>query len=246
MTAPLLEISGLHKAFGGLQVTRNVSLSLRPGERVGLIGPNGAGKSTLMAQIAGQLVPDAGRVWLDGADVTDWPPHRRARSGLARTFQISSVFRSMSALENVQLAFAARAGRASPWRPFADAVARGPARAELHRLRFTAAEEAHAASLDYGAVRQIELAMGLATSPKMLLLDEPLAGLSPAEAEQAVSVLAGLRGRFGMLLIEHDMDAVFSIADRVSVLVSGAVVATGTPAQIRADALVRQAYLGDA
>jgi branched-chain amino acid transport system ATP-binding protein len=242
--AAALRLDGLSKRFGALEVTRAVSLDVRAGEIHALIGPNGAGKSTLMAQIAGQLAPDAGRVWLEGVDVTDWPPQRRARHGLARTFQVSSVFRSMSAKQNVALALGARGGRASVWRPFSGAVDNGAAQAQLDRLRF-AAGTARAALLDYGAVRQIELAMGLAMQPKVLLLDEPLAGLSPVEAEQAVAVLASLRDQFGILLIEHDMEAVFSIADRVSVLVSGAVVATGTPAQIRSDALVRQAYLGD-
>jgi len=239
-----LRLDGLSKRFGALEVTRAVSIDVRAGEIHALIGPNGAGKSTLMAQIAGQLKPDAGRVWLGDVDVTGWSPHRRARHGLARTFQISSVFRSMSAQDNVALALNARNGRASLWRRFDDAVADGAAQAQLDRLQF-AAGGGPAAVLDYGAVRQIELAMGLAMSPKVLLLDEPLAGLSPAEAKQAIGVLAGLRGRFGMLLIEHDMEAVFSIADRVSVLVAGAVIATGTPAQIRVDAGVRQAYLGD-
>ena len=241
----VLRLDGLSKHFGALAVTREVTLAVRGGEIHALIGPNGAGKSTLMAQIAGQLRPDAGRVWLGDEDVTTWSPQRRARAGLARTFQISSVFRSMTARENVALALGAQAGRASWWTPFSAAVDAEPPEAELDRLGFTGGD-APASQLDYGAVRQIELAMGLAMAPKVLLLDEPLAGLSPAEARQAVAVLQGLRGRYPMLLIEHDMDAVFTIADRISVLVSGAVIATGTPEQIRQDAQVRDAYLGQA
>ncbi|UUX95280.1 ABC transporter ATP-binding protein [Aquabacterium sp. J223] len=239
-----LRLQGLSKRFGALQVTRDVSLDVRADEIHALIGPNGAGKSTLMAQIAGQLAPDGGRVWLQGVDVTRWTPHRRARHGLARTFQISSVFRSMSAQENVALAQRARRGQASAWRRFAASLA-GGASSVLSQMHFAADPTARAATLDYGAVRQIELAMGLATAPKVLLLDEPLAGLSAAEAEQAVGLLASLRGRFGMLLIEHDINAVFSIADRITVLVAGAVIATGTPDQIRADEGVRRAYLGE-
>jgi len=198
-----------------------------------------------MAQIAGQLQPDSGQIWLDGTNVTRWSAHKRARQGLARTFQISSVFRSLSARENVALALGARTPRASPWQSFSTSLARQNACEPLQRLQFAANPTCPAALLDYGAVRQIELAMGLATSPKVLLLDEPLAGLAPAQATQAVALLASLRGQFAMLLIEHDMNAVFTIADRITVLANGAVLASGTPDQIRADAQVRTAYLGE-
>jgi len=241
---PALRLENLSKRFGALEVTRSVSLDVYAGEIHALIGPNGAGKTTLMAQIAGQLQPDSGSVWLDGADVTQWPAYRRARQGLARTFQISSVFRSLSARENVALAGAARRGKASPWRPFARSVANETTAKALQRLQFDANADSRAGLLDYGAMRQLELAMGLASSPKVLLLDEPLAGLGPAQAEQAVALLSSLRGQFAMLLIEHDVQAVFAMADRITVLVNGAVLASGTPAQIRSDAQVRSAYLG--
>lgn len=241
---PALRLESLVKRFGALEVTRGVSLEVATGEIHALIGPNGAGKSTLMAQIAGQLRPDGGRVLLGGEDVTRWTPERRARHGLGRTFQISSVFRSMSAADNVALALNAKAGRASPLRRFAAGATHAAARSELARLRFDA-EEGEAGSLAYGSIRQVELAMGFATQSAVLLLDEPLAGLSGSEARMAVSLLNDMRGRTAMLLVEHDMDAVFALADRVSVLVGGAVIATGTPAQIRADASVRTAYLGE-
>lgn len=243
MTSAVLSLMGLEKRFGAIEVTRSVSLDVKAGEIHALIGPNGAGKSTLVAQIAGQLKPDAGGIWLNGEDVTAWSPQRRARNGLGRTFQVSSVFRTLSAADNVEVACNARHGRASPWRRFGKGAGRQAAQAELDRLHIDA-DERHAGVLGYGNIRQLELAMGLALAPTVLLLDEPLAGLSSAEAERVVELLGKLRGRIGMLLIEHDMDAVFSLADRVTVLVGGAVIACGTPAEIRADAAVRQAYLG--
>jgi len=242
---PALRLENLNKRFGALDVTRSVSLDVCAGEIHALIGPNGAGKTTLMAQIAGQLQPDSGRVWLDGVEVTQWPAHRRAGQGLARTFQISSVFRSLSARENIALAGNASRGNASPWRPFARSVNDAATSNALQRLPFDANTDSRAGLLDYGAVRQLELAMGLASSPKVLLLDEPLAGLSPAQTEQAVALLSSLRGQFAMLLIEHDVQAVFALADRITVLVGGAVLASGTPEQIRMDEKVRSAYLGD-
>jgi branched-chain amino acid transport system ATP-binding protein len=243
MTPAVLRLEGLQKRFGAIEVTRSVSLDVKAGEIHALIGPNGAGKSTLVAQIAGQLPPDVGSIWLNGENVTAWSPQRRARKGLGRTFQISSVFRSLSAADNVEVALNARRGRASPWRRFGQGASRQAAQAELDRLHIDA-DERRVGALGYGTIRQLELAMGLALSPTVLLLDEPLAGLSSAEAERVVELLGTLRGRIGMLLIEHDMDAVFALADRVTVLVSGAVIACGTPAEIRADAAVRQAYLG--
>ena len=240
---PALQLKGLDKRYGALHVTQDVTLDVRVGEIHALIGPNGAGKTTLMAQIAGQLKPDAGRVYIQGQDVTGWSPQRRARTGLARTFQTGSVFRSMSTHENVGIALNAKAGRASPWRLF-----RTPdtlRRADEALQRFGLQGEQHAASLGYGTLRQLELAMGLATTPSVLLLDEPLAGLSHTESAQAVDMLNSLRQQFAMLLIEHDMQAVFALADRFSVLVGGKIIATGTPSEIRASQDVKQAYLGD-
>ncbi|MDX3895573.1 ABC transporter ATP-binding protein [Pusillimonas sp.] len=241
----VLKLESLAKSFGHLDVTREVSLEVTHGEIHALIGPNGAGKSTLMAQIAGQLQPDSGRVWLNGVDVTSWPPHRRAQEGLGRTFQISSVFRSMSASANVGIALNAKAQRASPWRLFATPASRQEAQHALAQLDFGSVDQ-RAGTLGYGSIRQLEIAMGIAMSPTVLLLDEPLAGLSHSEAQAAVALLDTLRKRFGMLLIEHDMDAVFSLADRISVLVGGAIIATGSPDQIRSDPSVRKAYLGEA
>lgn len=238
-----LQLKGLDKRYGALHVTQNVSLDVRIGEIHALIGPNGAGKSTLMAQIAGQLKPDAGQVHIQGQDVTGWTPQRRARAGLARTFQTGSVFRSLTTHENVAIALNAKAGRASLWRPFRKAQTLHQADETLRR--FGLGEEQSAASLGYGTLRQLELAMGLATTPSVLLLDEPLAGLSHIESAHAVHLLAGLRAQFAMLLIEHDMQAVFALADRISVLVGGKIIATGTPDEIRASHEVKQAYLGE-
>lgn len=238
-----LQLKGLDKRYGALHVTQNVSLDVRIGEIHALIGPNGAGKTTLMGQIAGQLKPDAGQVYIQGQDVTAWTPQRRARAGLARTFQTGSVFRSLTTHENVGIALNAKAGRASLWRPFRKPDTLRQADEVLRRFGLNG--EQGAASLGYGTLRQLELAMGLATTPSVLLLDEPLAGLSHTESAQAVELLAGLRQQFGMLLIEHDMQAVFALADRISVLVGGKIIATGTPDEIRASQEVKQAYLGD-
>ncbi|MCB5364866.1 ABC transporter ATP-binding protein [Pusillimonas sp. CC-YST705] len=239
-----LQLKGLDKRYGALHVTQDVSLEVRTGEIHALIGPNGAGKTTLMAQIAGQLKPDAGQVLIQGQDVTHWSAQRRARAGLARTFQTGSVFRSLTTHENVAIALNAKAGRASLWRPFRRPETLKQADETLQR--FGLHEEQSAASLGYGTLRQLELAMGLATTPSILLLDEPLAGLSHTESAQAVYLLAGLRHSFPMLLIEHDMQAVFALADRISVLVGGKIIASGTPDEIRASHEVKQAYLGDA
>ena len=244
MSEPVLQVKDLHKRFGALAVTRGVTLQVLPGEIHALIGPNGAGKSTLVAQISGQLQPDQGSVWLRGEDVTRWRVEKRARAGLGRTFQISSVFRSMTALDNVQVALNARQRRQSLWRRFGAASGMQQAQDELQRLHIPA-EAREAATLAYGTVRQLELAMGLAQQPALLLLDEPLAGLGSGEAEQVIAQLAALKGQVSMLMVEHDMDAVFALADRISVLVEGSVIATGSADEIRANPLVRQAYLGD-
>lgn len=238
-----LQLKGLDKRYGALHVTQNVSLDVRVGEIHALIGPNGAGKTTLMAQIAGQLRPDAGKVFIQGQDVTTWTPQRRARAGLARTFQTGSVFRSLTTHENVAIALNAKAGRASLWHRFRTPNALQQAGDILQR--FGLGDEQDAASLGYGTLRQLELAMGLATTPTVLLLDEPLAGLSHIESAMAVDMLDGLRKQFAMLLIEHDMQAVFALADRITVLVGGKVIAAGTPQEIRTSQTVKQAYLGD-
>jgi branched-chain amino acid transport system ATP-binding protein len=242
----LLETRHLSKAFGALKATDDVSLTVRPGEVHALIGPNGAGKTTLLAQLTGELDPDAGQVLFEAQDITRRPAWQRARLGIARTFQITTLLPQMSALDNVAMAVQARCG--SSFRFFgntgADAALRGPARAQLERVGLAYAAESICADLSHGEHRQLELAVALALAPKVLLLDEPLAGMGHEDSGRMVDLLRSLKGKVPMLLVEHDMDAVFSLADRVSVLVYGRVLATGTPTAIRGDAAVRDAYLG--
>lgn len=247
MTEPLLAIDGLIKRFGGLVATDNLSLDVREGEIHALIGPNGAGKTTLVAQLMGQLPCDAGRIVFAGADITRLPTHRRVSAGLARSFQITSVLRDFTALDNVALAVQAHQGHSFRfWRPAqSDASLREPARAILHELGLGPRADTVAANLSYGEQRQLEIAMALAGDPRLLLLDEPMAGMGPDESARMVSFLQHLKGQRAMLLIEHDMDVVFALADRITVLVYGRAIATGTPSEIRANADVRKAYLGE-
>jgi branched-chain amino acid transport system ATP-binding protein len=246
MTAPLLVLDHLSKSYGALAVTDDVCLDVRGGELHAVIGPNGAGKTTLVHQISGLLRPDRGRILLDGEDVTALPMPKRVRRGLARSFQITSILPAFSALENVALALQARSG--TSFRFFGDAsreaALNGPAMELLDRFGLGGRAHLQAGLLSYGEKRQLELAVVLATAPRLLLLDEPLSGTSHEESARVVETLRSLKGGPGILLIEHDMDAVFALADRISVLVYGRVVATGTPAEIRADAAVRAAYLG--
>jgi branched-chain amino acid transport system ATP-binding protein len=251
MTEPLLELHGLSKAFGALKATDAVDLTVLPGEIHALIGPNGAGKSTLIAQVAGGLSPDAGRVVLLGEEVTDWPVARRARRGLGRTFQVSSLALEFSALRNVMLAVQARRGTAlGAWAGFwapvrRDEGLRNEALGVLARVGLDARAGQPAGALSHGERRLLEVAMALALRPRLLLLDEPMAGLGPEGTRELTAFLKALKAEAGMLLVEHDMDAVFALADRISVLVYGRIVATGTPEEIRASAAVREAYLGD-
>jgi branched-chain amino acid transport system ATP-binding protein len=243
----LLETSDLVKRFGGITATDRLSLAVAEGELHAVIGPNGAGKTTLIAQLAGELTPDQGRIRFAGADVTRLPTPERARSGLARSFQITSICRAFSALDNVALAVQARSGHSFRfWRPARrDERIRAPARALLDRLGLAARADAPAVTLSHGEQRQLELAIALAIMPRLLLLDEPMAGLGPEESARMVALLRELKRDHTILLVEHDMDAVFALADRISVLVYGRCIATGTPAEIRADRAVREAYLGD-
>ena len=247
MAEPPLEAHHLTKAFGGVVAARGVSLELRSGETHALIGPNGAGKSTLVNLLAGELRPDTGSVRLLGRDVTRLSVGQRARLGLGRSFQITSVLPSFSVLDNVAIAVQARAGRS--FRLLADAGRdrrlTEPALAVLHRVGLARLADRPAAALAHGAKRRLELAMALAQEPVVLLLDEPMAGMGPEERAAMVRLLRGLEGGVTKLLVEHDMDAVFALAERISVLVYGRVVATGTPAEIRAAPEVRRAYLGD-
>ncbi|ETX30276.1 ABC transporter ATP-binding protein [Roseivivax isoporae] len=242
-----LEIAHLSKSFGALKVTDDVSLAVAPGEIHAIIGPNGAGKTTLIAQLSGQLAPDAGRVILDGQDITGRSMAERVHMGLARSFQITQVLPGFTVLENVALAVQARRG--SSFRFFA----RVAEEAALNRAALDALAEAGlddrahvvARALSHGEHRRLELAIALATGPRVLLLDEPLAGVGGEEADAFVARLKALKGRLTMVLIEHDMEAVFALADRVSVLVYGQVIATGAPDAVRSDPQVRAAYLGE-
>ena len=243
----LLEVRGLEKRFGGIVATDRVDLDVRAGEVHALIGPNGAGKTTLVAQLGGQLGSDRGTLRFAGSDITRWPPHRRARHGLARSFQITRLFRSMSALEHVALAVQATSGTAvDPWRPAAaDHAALDRARAVLAQVGLAAKAMLPIDQLAHGERRALEVGMTLAGRPRLLLLDEPLAGLGSDESARMEALVGVVRAQSAVLLIEHDVDAVFRLADRVSVLVAGRIVATGTPAAVRADSAVIAAYLGD-
>jgi branched-chain amino acid transport system ATP-binding protein len=247
MAEPLLAVDGLVKRFGGLVATDNLSFAVEPGELHAIIGPNGAGKTTLIAEIAGELSIDAGAIRFDGCDISRLTGPARTALGLARSFQITSLFRDMSALDNVALAVQARSGHSFRfWRPArAEAVLSEPARAVLEKVGLGARADAMAGTLAHGEQRQLEIAMALATGPRLLLLDEPMAGMGVEESQRMVALLRGLKGKLTILLIEHDMDAVFQLADRITVLVYGRAIASGTSETIRANAEVRQAYLGE-
>ncbi len=248
MTEPLLQLRGLTKRYGALLVTDAVDLALVPGSIHGLIGPNGAGKTSLVNQISGIARADRGTVLLEGRDITALPLHRRARLGLLRGFQISSLIPEFSVLENVALAVQARRpGRLRPFgRVAQDARLNGGAMGFLARVGLADRAADPARRLSHGEKRQLELAVALAGAPRVLLLDEPLAGAGPDETARLVGLLDGLRHECAILLVEHDMAAVFQLADTISVLAQGKVIASGPPAAVRADAAVRAAYLGDA
>ena len=242
-----LEVKGLVKRFGGLVATDHVDLTLEPGEIHAVIGPNGAGKTTLINQLSGDLLPDEGRIVFDGRDLTRAPPHERALAGLGRSYQITSVFPEFTVLQNVALAVQSHAGHSFRfWRPAMDEQRLlAPARAALEQVGMAELAGQPAAALAHGQRRQLEIAMTLATGAKLLLLDEPMAGMSHVESEDVVRLLRQFKGRYTVLLVEHDMDAVFALADRITVLVYGQPIASGTPEEIRASAEVREAYLGD-
>jgi branched-chain amino acid transport system ATP-binding protein len=250
MAEPLLQVERLSKAFGAVVACDDVTLALPAGELHAVIGPNGAGKTTLLGQLAGELHPDAGRIRFAGEDITGLPVHARALRGLARSFQITSLFPRFTALENVALAVQAQAGHSFRfWRPAAAELAlSGPAVTILNRVGLAGRAAVPAAALAHGEQRQLEIAMALAARPRLLLLDEPTAGMGREDSRAMVEMLAGLKagGGITILLIEHDMDAVFTLADRITVLVYGRVLASGAPAEIRANAEVRSAYLGEA
>ncbi|WP_427309831.1 ABC transporter ATP-binding protein [Cupriavidus sp. H39] len=244
---PLLAVDGLVKRYGGLTATDGFSITVGPGEIHAVIGPNGAGKTTLIGQLAGELAPDAGTIRFDGRDITRAPAHQRALAGLARSYQVTSVFPEFTALQNVALAVQAHRGHSFRfWQPvLASRELLAPAYAALGQVGLAHRAGTLAAEMAHGEHRQLELAMALATAPRLLLLDEPMAGMSQLESERMVALLQGLRGRLGMVLVEHDMDAVFALADRITVLVYGRPLACGTPDQIRNHPQVKAAYLGD-
>jgi branched-chain amino acid transport system ATP-binding protein len=248
MSETLLQVENLAKRFEGIVATDHIMLNVAAGELHAIIGPNGAGKTTLIAQLGGQLTPDSGRIRFDGHDITALPMYRRSRLGLARSFQITSLFLDLSVLDNVALAVQAHAGHSFRfWRDARqEAELREPARAALERVGLNDRADLPASALSHGEHRQIELAMALVGSPRMLLLDEPMAGLGPEESARMVEMLRALKKELTILLVEHDMEAVFALADRITVLVYGRVIASGAPAEIRANAAVREAYLGEA
>jgi branched-chain amino acid transport system ATP-binding protein len=243
----LLAVDNLTKHFGGVVASDGVSLAIASGELHAIIGPNGAGKTTLIGQLTGELAADSGVIRFDGRDITREPTHRRSHLGLARSFQITSLFPDFTALDNVALAVQAHDGHSFRfWKDArTDARLRAPAAAALARVGLTDRADVIVANLSHGEHRQIEIAMALATRPRLLLLDEPMAGMGPEESARMVALLRELKSELTILLVEHDMEAVFALADRLSVLVSGRVIASGTPAEIRANADVRRAYLGN-
>jgi branched-chain amino acid transport system ATP-binding protein len=247
MTEPVLEVCGLTKRFGALVVSDGIDLSLNPGEIHAVIGPNGAGKSTLIAQICGGLAPDAGTIHLKARDVTALPTRARARMGLARTFQISALAMEDTVLQNALLGALGAAG--TPWRFFqpalSDRALRVTAEAALDRVGLVDKAFVRTAELSHGERRQLEVAVALTLNPKAFVMDEPMAGLGAEGGARMTALLDTLRHEAPILLVEHDMDAVFALADRISVLAGGRVIASGLPDAIRTDASVREAYLGD-
>jgi branched-chain amino acid transport system ATP-binding protein len=243
----ILEVEQLTKRFGGVIASDGISLAIPKGELHAIIGPNGAGKTTLIGQLAGEITPDAGRVRFEKRDITGLLAWRRSHLGLARSFQITSLFSDFSALDNVALAVQAHAGHSFRFWKNAreEANLREPARAALARFGLGARADVLVSRLSHGEHRQLEMAMALATSPRMLLLDEPMAGLGPQESARMVNTLRELKREVTILLIEHDMEAVFALADRITVLVYGRVIACDVPAAIKENAQVRQAYLGE-
>jgi branched-chain amino acid transport system ATP-binding protein len=247
MDNPVLQLCALHKHFGGIPATENLNLDLQAGEIHAIIGPNGAGKTTLIEQISGNLKPDSGQVLFCGEDITKLSVARRARLGIARSFQITSLILPMSLLENVMLAIQARSGHSFRfWSPAGkNQSMRSDALKYLDMVGLAGRAAEAASAVSHGEQRQLEVAMALAMEPTMLLLDEPMAGMSKEESARMVTMLSNLRQDKTLLLVEHDMDAVFSLADRLSVLVSGRIIETGSVEEVRNNLEVQRAYLGD-
>jgi branched-chain amino acid transport system ATP-binding protein len=243
----MLEVRGLTKSFGALRACEGIDFDVKEGETHAVIGPNGAGKTTFISQLAGNLVPDAGSVRFAGEDITHLSAPKRARKGLARSFQITSIYPELTALHNVALAVQAHAGHSFRfWRAAQrDPALTEPARRVLDQVGLGDRSHVLAANLAHGEQRQLEVAIALATEPRLLLLDEPMAGMGTEESQRMIALLTRLKQSKTIILVEHDMDAVFRLADRISVLVYGRVIATDTPERIRANSEVRKAYLGE-
>lgn len=243
----LLIVERLQKKFSGLTATDDFSMTVPTGELHAVIGPNGAGKTTLINQLSGNLIPDSGRILFDGADITREAPEARAQAGIGRSYQITSVFPEFSVIENVMLAAAAIGPkRISPWRALmSDRAARDLSESQLQRVGLQDKINEPVVSLAHGSRRQLELAMTLAASPRLLLLDEPMAGMSPHETSAMTKLLASLKSEYTILLVEHDMDVVFSLADRITVLVYGRSIACGNVEEIQNSPAVKEAYLGE-
>ena len=247
MTTPVLNVQGMVKRFGGLLATDHVDLTVKPGEIHALIGPNGAGKTTLIAQLMGELKQNAGTIELDGQPITTLPTAKRVSMGLARTFQITCLLPDYTVLDNVAIAVQVRQGHSFRFWGNArlEMALREDARSYLADAGLDDRADELVANLSHGEQKQLELAVALATRPRLLLLDEPMAGLGHVESQQMIEMLRGLRNQVSMLLVEHDMEAVFALADRISVLVYGRIIATGTVDEIRDNPEVRTAYLGE-
>ena len=247
MSSPLLSAKQLTKRFGGLAAVNEVSVDLWQGRIHAVIGPNGAGKSTLTNLLSGDLVPSSGQVVLGEQDVTGWPPEKISRAGLGRSYQKTNIFQPFTVWENVRLAAQSRDPHAARWLKLAAGFGASNERAAqaLELAGLAPRRDAIAGTISHGEQRQLEIAMTLATGPRVLLLDEPLAGMGTAEAERMVQLLRKLKEGHAIMLVEHDMDAVFALADQLTVMVNGQVIASGTPAQVRADATVQSAYLGE-
>jgi branched-chain amino acid transport system ATP-binding protein len=247
VTEALLSASHLCKRFGGLAAVNDVSVDLWQGRIHAVIGPNGAGKSTLTSLLSGDIAPTSGTVHLDGHDATGWSPERISRAGLGRSYQKTNIFPPFTVWENVRLAAQSRTPHAARWlsraADFRACNERAERAIELADLQHR--KSAVAATISHGEQRQLEIAMSLATDPKVLLLDEPLAGMGTAEAERMVQLLLRIKPEHAVMLVEHDMDAVFALADHLTVMVNGQVIASGKPADVRADANVQSAYLGE-